>query len=138
MLARPEFSGGFDKVLLDAPCSGTGVLAKRADLRWRREPEQLVELASLQARLLEAAARAVKRGGLLVFSTCSIESEEGRERVDAFLASPAGAGFVLEPPPEGLVRREALTGDGACVETLPHVHGVDGAFAARLRRSAGP
>ncbi|KAI8462446.1 MAG: hypothetical protein J3K34DRAFT_527743 [Monoraphidium minutum] len=127
--------GAFDRVLLDAPCSGTGVLAKRADLRWRRTPDQISDLVALQDDLIAAAAVFVRPGGLLVYSTCSIEPEECIDRVRAFLESPAGAGFELEAPPAGLLPPGVLTPDG-CLATLPHVHGVDGAFGARLRRRA--
>eukprot|EP00257_Ricinus_communis_P018331 XP_015577031.1 uncharacterized protein LOC8286857 isoform X2 [Ricinus communis] len=74
-----------DKVLLDAPCSGLGVLSKRADLRWNRRVEDLEELKNLQDELLDAASTLVKPGGFLVYSTCSIDPEENEERVDAFL-----------------------------------------------------
>ena len=119
----------FDRVLLDAPCSGTGVLAKRADLRWNRSPDDLRDLAALQDRLLDAAARAVRPGGLLVYSTCSVEAEENDDRVGAFLDRHAD--FALEPV--GDLVPEPMR-DGAVYRALPHVHGTDGAFAARLRR----
>lgn len=125
--------GPFDRVLLDAPCSGSGVLAKRADLRWRRSPEGVAELAQLQDALLDAAARHVRPGGLLVYSTCSVEAEENDDRVAAFLDRHDD--FRLEPV-EGLVP-DALA-DGDVYRALPHVHGTDGAFAARLRRTDAP
>lgn len=120
----------FDRVLLDAPCSGTGVLAKRADLRWNRSPEDLRDLAALQDRLLDAAARAVRPGGLLVYSTCSVEAEENDDRVRAFLDRHAD--FSVEPV--GDLVPEPMR-DGDVYRALPHVHGTDGAFAARLRRA---
>ena len=116
-------------MLLDAPCSGTGVLSKRADLRWRRTLDDLETLAALQDQLLDAAIRHVRPGGLLVYSTCSIEPEENIDRVRAFLdrhsdvALESVAGFV--PP--------ALE-DAGLYRALPHLHHTDGAFAARLRR----
>ena len=124
----------FDIVLLDAPCSGTGVLSKRADLRWRRTPDDVAAAADLQGRLLAAAATAVKPGGVLVYSTCSLEPEENAGAVAAFLESEAGRGFRVEPPPEGALPADVLTEDGLFLQTLPHVHGTDGAFGARLRR----
>ena len=134
--APPLPASSFDRVLLDAPCSGTGVLAKRADLRWRRTPEELEELVKLQDELLDAAAAFVRPGGLLVYSTCSVERDEGSARVEAFLARPAGAAFALEAPPEGLMPEGVLDAAGQLV-VLPHLHGgADGAFAARLRRRA--
>ncbi|GAB4823591.1 hypothetical protein N2152v2_010637 [Parachlorella kessleri] len=117
----------FDRVLLDAPCSGTGVLAKRADLRWRRHPGDVQQLCRLQA-----AAAWVKPGGVLVYSTCSIEPEENQAQIAGFLAKHPD--FVPEqPPPSAGISPECLTPEGfLCM--LPHVHGTDGAFAARLRR----
>lgn len=122
--------GRFDRVLLDAPCSGTGVLAKRADLRWNRTPEDLDALAALQDQLLDAAARLVEPGGLLVYSTCSIETVENEDRVRAFLHRHPD--YAQEPV--GKRVPEAMR-DGDVYRALPHVHGTDGAFAARLRRS---
>lgn len=118
----------FDRVLLDAPCSGTGVLAKRADLRWNRAPEDLDGLAALQDRLLDAAAERVRPGGLLVYSTCSLEPEENDDRVAAFLERHSV--FTLEPVGDTVPSSMA---DGPVYRALPHVHGTDGAFAARLR-----
>lgn len=124
----------FDKVLLDAPCSGTGVLAKRADLRWRRRPEDLDTLCTLQAELMEAAAAVVRPSGVLVYSTCSIEGEENGALVAAFLERHPE--FSVEAPgPESGIPEECLGPDGT-LRMLPHVHGTDGAFAARLRKAA--
>lgn len=120
-----------DKVLVDAPCSGLGVLAKRVDLRWRRTPEDLMELAALQAKLLDAAATLVTPGGLLVYSTCSIEPEENADQITAFLSRHPE--YVVEPPSVGLILPHLVTADGH-LQTLPHLHNMDGAFGARLRR----
>lgn len=120
-----------DRVLLDAPCTGSGVLAKRADLRWRRAPEDLDALCALQRALLDAAARSVRPGGCLVYGTCSIEPEENEAQVAAFLARHAE--FALEPVGDA-VPPELVTPAG-CLATLPQRHGMDGAFAARLRRA---
>jgi 16S rRNA (cytosine967-C5)-methyltransferase len=125
----------FDKVLLDAPCSGTGVLRRRADLRWQRTNEDLKDLVALQRELLESAARLVKPDGVLVYSTCSIEPEENSELISDFLsehpefseeyAQPyLPAGFRMEFPEQGK----------PFVNTYPHTHGIDGFFIARLTR----
>jgi 16S rRNA (cytosine967-C5)-methyltransferase len=120
-----------DTVLLDAPCTGTGTFRRHPDGRWRVTEDDLAALASLQAGLLEAAAPLVQPGGVLVYSTCSLEREENEDRVEAFLA--AHPDFRIDPPtsvPAGVM-------DGAgrlCV--LPQRQGVDGAFAARMRRTA--
>ena len=92
VLAEAGVLGGgveADRVLLDAPCSGLGVLSKRADLRWRRGAEGVRELAHLQDELLHAAGGMVRVGGVLVYSTCSIEEEENEERIRFFLATHA-------------------------------------------------
>lgn len=127
---RPDRPMG-DRMLLDAPCSGLGVLAKRADLRWRRTPEEIADLVDLQDELLDAAAVLVRPGGLLVYSTCTIEPEENAERVAAFLARHPD--FAPERT-DGLVPADFVTEEGYFA-ALPHVHGTDGAFAARLRRT---
>jgi 16S rRNA (cytosine967-C5)-methyltransferase len=119
-----------DCVLLDVPCTGLGVLAKRADLRWRRTPDDLEEMIALQDQLLDAAATLVKPGGLLVYSTCSIEPEENEQRVDAFLARHDQ--FAMESV-AGHVPDEMVS-DAGHLMTLPQRHRMDGAFAARLRR----
>ena len=120
----------FDVVLVDAPCSGSGVLAKRADLRWRRTPGQLHDLIQLQARLLDRLAPLVQPGGVLVYSTCSVLGVENEEQVASFLERHPE--FVVDAPPAG-VPKEVCTADGF-MATLPHVHNCDGAFAARLLR----
>jgi len=120
-----------DRVLLDAPCSGFGVLAKRADLRWQRSPDDIHELTQLQDELLDAAARLVRPGGLLVYSTCTIEPEENGDRVAAFLDRHPG--FTRESV-EGLVPDD-LVGEDGSYRTFPPHHRIDGAFAVRLRRA---
>jgi 16S rRNA (cytosine967-C5)-methyltransferase len=133
----------YDAVLLDAPCSGTGVLSKRADLRWRRTQQQVEkDLPQLQDALLDAAVSLVRPGGRLVYATCSVERDENDARVEAFLGREAGKGFEVEAlslalagaegDEERRLWRSAL--DGPYLRLLPHVHGTDGAFACRLRR----
>ncbi|MFO8099793.1 MAG: 16S rRNA (cytosine(967)-C(5))-methyltransferase RsmB [Salinibacter sp.] len=119
-----------DRVLLDVPCSGLGVLGKRADLRWQRRPEDLEELAALQDELLDAAAQLVRPGGLVVYSTCTIAPEENEHRIDRFLARHVD--FTVESA-EGHVPDEMVSPSGF-LATRPHQHRMDGAFAARLRR----
>jgi 16S rRNA (cytosine967-C5)-methyltransferase len=116
-------------VVLDAPCLGTGTFARHPDARWRVSPEALVALQRRQRMLLDAAAAAVAPGGLLVYSTCSLEPEENGQQVDAFLEHHPE--FRREPnetfPP-------ALTSPEGDLMILPQRHHMDGAFAARLRR----
>jgi 16S rRNA (cytosine967-C5)-methyltransferase len=120
-----------DAVLLDAPCTGTGTFRRHPDARWRLKTSDISVMASTQRSLLDAAANLVKPGGLLVYSTCSLEPEENDQPVDLFLSTHPQ--FTLEPPPEGTVPADVL--DNGRLRILPHRHGTDGAFAARLRRS---
>ncbi len=119
-----------DIVVLDAPCSGTGVLARRADARWKRREEDVLRLARLQETLLNAASPLVKSGGHLVYSVCSLEPEECEDVVRGFLKT--NPEFGLHPAGE-LLPEAVVDGDG-CLRTLPHRHGVDGIFAARMRK----
>jgi len=128
---NPAWESAFDLVLLDAPCSGLGVLSKRADMRWRRDLENVEELVQLQKELLEASATCVKSGGLLVYSTCTIEPAENERQVDAFLSSHPE--FRREPAGEGFP--DAWLTDQGDYLSLPFESGMDGAYAARLRKS---
>ena len=111
-----DLSEPFDRVIVDVPCSNTGVMRRRVDLRWRIEQAELKRLAATQLQLLEKVAEQVKPGGVLVYSTCSLEPEENTELVQR---------FVSEYPSFKLDRERAL---------LPFDEGVDGAYIARLIR----
>ncbi|OGF13620.1 MAG: 16S rRNA (cytosine(967)-C(5))-methyltransferase [Candidatus Eisenbacteria bacterium RBG_16_71_46] len=126
-----DFPMPFDRVLVDAPCSGLGVLGRRADARWRKGPEMLREMPPIQLELLVAGGRRARPGGVLVYSVCSFEPEETELLVERFLRQ--NPGFVLESP-AGLVPDEVVDESGF-MRVLPHVHGCDGAFAARFRRT---
>jgi 16S rRNA (cytosine967-C5)-methyltransferase len=117
-----------DGVLLDAPCTGTGTLARHPDARWRITPDELNALVRLQREILEGAASAVRPGGVLVYATCSLEPEENEIQVEAFLEQHPD--FSMEP---GSMPASMLDAEGRLF-LAPHVHGFDGAFAARLRR----
>ena len=106
----------FDRILLDMPCTNTGVLRRRADARWRFSEDRLAKLTQLQRRLLDTAALFLKPGGILVYSTCSLEPEECEQMVDSWLA--AHAGFTKERQ----------------VSLFPPESRTDGAYAAALRR----
>lgn len=130
-----------DKVLLDAPCTGTGVLGRRADARWRRTPEELRELCELQRRLLKHAASLLKPGGVLLYSTCSLEPEENSDLIEGFLgSSPEFSACPIGPYlPESLGAGDPLAQNGhkGYIYLLPWVHGTDGFFMARLMRRKG-
>jgi len=122
----------FDRVLVDAPCSGTGVLCKRADMRWRRKVSDMTGLVTLQMELLDAASMVVCPEGLLVYSTCSIEPEENELVVERFLKDHPE--FYLEEAnvvPD--IPKECMSASGM-LQMYPDVHRTDGAFAARMRR----
>ncbi len=136
---------GLDAVLVDVPCTGTGTLRRHPDARWRLRISDLSILPITQREILEGAASCVRVGGLVVYSTCSLEQEENDDVVASFLARHAD--FVLEDAPAGAVPdavRDVLAPTpghpaasavaGAVLRVLPHAHGADGAFAARLRR----
>ncbi len=123
----------FDKVLLDAPCSNTGVLRRHPERKWQLRESDIVRLAGNQTALLEAAAPWVRKGGTLIYSTCSLECEEGEERVSRFLEThPAfsleSCATYLGEEARGLVRKGML-------RTFPHRGGMDGFFCARLART---
>jgi 16S rRNA (cytosine967-C5)-methyltransferase len=128
---RPPVAGA-DAVLVDAPCTGTGTFRRHPDGRWRIGPGDLRTLAALQDALLDAAATLVRPGGLLIYSTCSLEPEENEVRIEAFLAERPGWG--VEPP--SWAAEGALVDAGGLLRVLPQRYGADGAFAARLRRAA--
>jgi 16S rRNA (cytosine967-C5)-methyltransferase len=121
-----------DKVLLDAPCSGLGVLSKKPDIKWKRDVNDITKLARLQAEILDNAAHLLKPGGILVYSTCTFESEECRDTVAAFLTRHPE--YSLDNA-AGFVSRDLVTSEG-CVETFPHRHAMDGSFAARFVKAS--
>ena len=129
--ARHPAAREVDAVLLDAPCTGTGTFRRHPDARWRLKPSDLAVASSLQRELIRTAAKQVKVGGLLIYSTCSLETEENDAIVESFLRDhPA---WRLEAPPAGAVPASVV--DGGYLRVLPQAHGVDGSFAARMRRT---
>lgn len=120
-----------DLVLIDAPCSGTGTLARNPDLRWRLRAADLRALVEAQRQLLASAADLVEVGGCLVYATCSLEPEENEARVMEFLARRRD--FAPDPPPASAVPAKWLGRHGE-LRMVPQHHEVDGAYAARLRR----
>jgi 16S rRNA (cytosine967-C5)-methyltransferase len=143
-----EAAGRFDRVLVDAPCSGTGTLAEHPEIKWRLSAAAIPRVAETQLELLRSGAQAVARGGRLVYSTCSVEAEENEGVVRRFLqldsafeiATPEIANSETSKPAiaeRGVTGPDALadliTSDGF-IRTFPHRHGCDGFFAAVLRR----
>jgi 16S rRNA (cytosine967-C5)-methyltransferase len=130
--AQPLELGAYDRVLVDPPCSDLGTLAARPDARWRKQRSDPAELAALQGAILSAGAHALRPGGTLVYSTCTISPAENRDVIDAFLAEHTD--FELAEPPSDLPFWEHASVPPT-LQTLPHRDGTDGFFIARLQRS---
>jgi 16S rRNA (cytosine967-C5)-methyltransferase len=135
MTTPPEFlaAESFDGVLVDAPCSGLGVLRRNPEARWRLQPADITVLAERQAMLLARAAPLVKPGGRLVYAVCTVTPEETDRQVATFLARHGD--FRLQPLADSVPGswRELLDGQG-CLRSWPHRCGLDGFFAARFAR----
>jgi len=123
--------GGFDQVLIDAPCSGSGTWRRNPDARWREPELGLTGLVALQARIFASAARLVKPGGRLIYATCSVLFEENQDQVAAFLAASPAFRIV---PLHQVAPQWAAFGDYLSV--TPARHGTDCFFAAVLQRQA--
>jgi 16S rRNA (cytosine967-C5)-methyltransferase len=125
----PPFRRTFGRILLDAPCSGLGVIGKRADARWRKKEESIAALSRLQRELLESAAKLLDKAGVLVYSVCSFEPEETTELIASFLKEHPelslenALGFVEAP----------LVDETGAILMLPDQFGTDGVFAVRLK-----
>jgi len=146
---EPVGAAAFDRVLVDPPCSGLGTLQARPDKRWRVTEEDVEEMARVQAAILTAGARALRPGGVLVYSTCTISAIENERVVAAFLASRDG--FTLDDlaaelpayaqPPRARAEWAGAPVDvrssstGSTVLTLPHRDRTAGFFIARLRKA---
>ena len=125
---------GADRVLVDAPCSGLGVIRRRPEFKWRIHPEQLPVLGARQRAMLEDAAAAVRPGGLLVFSVCTFELDEGPAAIAGFLeAHPEFDPEPIAGPGVGAIVAPAPNGSGDAF-LYPHLHGTDGFFVAACRR----
>ncbi|WP_193182349.1 RsmB/NOP family class I SAM-dependent RNA methyltransferase [Nisaea sediminum] len=136
-----RLAGKFDRVMVDAPCSGTGTWRRNPDARWRYTEEDLAELTKLQAVILQRGARLVKPGGRLAYVTCSLLPEENEAIVDAFLAERGDEFRSLDIAEVWNETVVALGGgacpvDGACLRLTPHRHNTDGFFVQILERSA--
>jgi len=126
--ALPFPSDSFDRVLLDAPCSGTGTLRRNPEIRYRLKTADIVHLSQQQRSMLANAARVLRRGGRLIYSTCSVEPEENEQVVDDFIAKHPEFGRVDPSAPKELVTTAGY------VRTWPHRDGCDGFFIACFER----
>lgn len=130
--AELSLSPQFDRILLDAPCTGLGVLRRNPDTKWRVLPKDIQRCARRQTRLLHHLAPLVKPGGFLIYGVCSTEPEENEQVVENFLSSHAD--FITAPVHcDRDIERECLTPEG-CYRSFPHRHQMDGFFGARFHR----
>jgi 16S rRNA (cytosine967-C5)-methyltransferase len=131
-------AGGFDRILLDAPCTGLGALRRRPEARWRKQPGDLVELVALQTRLLDAAIAALAPGGLLAYVTCSPHPEETRAAVAGALERHPGlVALDTRAVAAGIATRSLGDGVGPALQLWPHVHGTDAMFVQLLTVEPG-
>lgn len=127
-LKLKRLNGKFDRVLVDAPCSGLGTLRRNPDLKWRQTQEDVAELNVKQANILARAAKLTKVGGRVVYATCSLLREENEAIAEAFLSTHPD--FSLIPANEVLAQQSIQLDTGVYLNLLPHLHGTDGFFAA--------
>ncbi|HET6614093.1 MAG TPA: transcription antitermination factor NusB, partial [Kofleriaceae bacterium] len=122
----------YDGILLDAPCSGLGVVRRHPELKWRRDPQSIAALAALQARLLEALVPRLRPGGRLVYSVCTFSREEGRDQIAALLLRHPE--LAVAPPPPSDIDWSGLVDSTGAITTTPTRHGGDLFYAVRLER----
>ncbi|MBA4250370.1 MAG: 16S rRNA (cytosine(967)-C(5))-methyltransferase RsmB [Chlorobiaceae bacterium] len=125
-----ENSDLFDRIIADVPCTGLGTISKKPDIKWKKELLDIRKSNILQLNLLNKAATLVKKDGVIVYSTCTTEPEENFEVIESFLKT--NENFIIQNASE-FVSKDVVDENG-CVQTLPHIHKMDGAFAARLLR----
>ena len=131
-----KFSQKADRVLADLPCSGFGIIRRKPDIKFSRKPGDIEELKKIQYNILHTGSKYLKPGGMLIYSTCTIGSEENEDIIQKFLE--ANPDFELDDfkdlLPEGLKKSYKNNG---MMHLYPHMEGVDGFFIARLRRKNG-
>jgi 16S rRNA (cytosine967-C5)-methyltransferase len=132
LLAWHPGEAPFDRVLVDAPCSGLGTLREHPEIKWRRKPEDIAARADLQRWLLLRAADWVRPGGVLVYATCTISAEENDD-ILAWLVAQRPAFVVDDPRPSLPPGAHGLIGSDRVLRTFPHRHDLDGFFAVRLK-----
>ncbi len=140
---QDKYQHYFDRVLVDAPCSGTGVIRRHPDIKWNRKPGMVEEFSQAQARLLKEAAPLLKPGGIMVYSVCTLEKEETEQVIDAFLASHADFSLVpvstpLSGSPTASKKQDEspISCGQRFFRTLPGQLDMDGFFAAVFKRQA--
>jgi 16S rRNA (cytosine967-C5)-methyltransferase len=129
-----RLNGKFDRVLVDAPCSGLGTLRRNPDLKWRQTEQDVLELTQKQTAILARAAKLTKAGGRLIYATCSLLCDENEAIVEAFMQ--ANPEFRLVPASEVLAHHHIALDTGPYLRLLPHLHQTDGFFAAVFEKQA--
>ncbi len=128
-----EKNGVFDRILIDAPCSGLGVLRRNPDAKWSIQKKDLKRLHERQVLFLNNLSTALKPGGVLVYAVCSMEYEENEEVINTFLNNHSE--FVIEKKPGGIPGvLDSLFNENGFIKTYPHKNDMDGFFAVRLKR----
>jgi 16S rRNA (cytosine967-C5)-methyltransferase len=127
-----ELRNLYDRILLDAPCSGLGTLRSRPEIKWHRDPNDIQRLAQLQKNIVNQVVRYLKPGGVLVYSTCTLTCDENENLVEEFLEHHKG--FVLDDAASYLPETARSLVQGNYFRALPHRHNTDGFFAARMRK----
>jgi 16S rRNA (cytosine967-C5)-methyltransferase len=128
-----EFEGEyFDRVLVDAPCSGIGTLTKKPDIKWKRDLGDIRKLSELQYQLLAKGASLLKPNGVIVYSTCTIEPEENIEVVNKFLSNHKNFSLISAKDDFD----SAVIDENGCIQTMPNINGIDGAFAAKIIKTS--
>lgn len=128
-----RLNGKFDRVLVDAPCSGMGTLRRNPDLKWRQTPDDVLDLTKKQASILARAAKLTKNGGRLIYATCSLLRDENEQIAEDFLA--AHPDFKLVNAAEILAQQHIELDTGNYLKLLPHLHNTDGFFAAVFEKA---
>lgn len=126
----PPFKQKFDKILVDAPCSGLGTIQKNPDIKWRRTQNEIQDFQKLQMDILSSVSKHVKQNGIIIYSTCTINREENEDVVEGFLEN--NNNFSIIPPDKSFkkfIKNENF------LRTFPHIHKMDGSFATILKRN---
>ncbi|WP_339063436.1 methyltransferase domain-containing protein [Tepidibacillus marianensis] len=133
---KNHFATQFDRILLDVPCSGLGVIRRKPDLKWSKAEEQILEITRVQREILESVSSLLKPSGVLVYSTCTMAKEENEEMVQSFVKDHPE--FQLDPNlrnylPE--IVKEKLNTNTGMIQILPHYFDTDGFFISRLLKN---
>ena len=119
-----------DKILIDAPCTGTGVIGRKPDIRWRRKKNDIKKFSNIQLSIINNCSKYLKKGGVLVYATCSMEPEENLKVIEQFLN--LNSDFVIDKIPNSIPKHWIK--DQVALNILPHLHGIDGVFAMRMKK----